>query len=396
MKRTIFYSWQTDLPNNTNRSFIESCLNIVVSKVGKSEQFSIELAIDRDTKDTPGTPEIVDTIFNKIESCTLFVADISIINQKAELRKTPNPNVLIELGYAAKAIGWDKIICIYNKDYGSFDDLPFDLRQRRPLAYCLEGQDRAKVKNNIADAICNTVIGLDNKGLLYDELQDYLKVQVDTEILTIIKHLSYSIYGYENYTFNLQNVSNFLKLTDEEIANILKNNEFIGFQVLKQWGVNESCLRELVDKAISSNHYKTETIKPVINIIKWLGSFEKFNSSRITPNLFITSGKLCKKYTCFSGANINKHNDNLPDRYILLRKIDKQRGQVTDFGDFIEKQRIQKLLTIFKLNPKYLGVYVDMFKSFIEIANNWLAITNGEFIIDTNKAFEIRAMPNKG
>lgn len=26
MKRTIFYSWQSDLPNNSNRGFIESCI----------------------------------------------------------------------------------------------------------------------------------------------------------------------------------------------------------------------------------------------------------------------------------------------------------------------------------------------------------------------------------
>lgn len=27
MKINIFYSWQSDLPSNKNRSFIESCIN---------------------------------------------------------------------------------------------------------------------------------------------------------------------------------------------------------------------------------------------------------------------------------------------------------------------------------------------------------------------------------
>lgn len=129
MNRTIFYSWQSDLPNNSNRAFIESAIKKAISQLRNEGPFALELAIDRDTKKVPGTPEIVSTIFDKIDSSCLFIADISIINPKSKARKTPNPNVLLELGYAAKSIGWDRIICIYNSDLGSYDDLSFDLRQ---------------------------------------------------------------------------------------------------------------------------------------------------------------------------------------------------------------------------------------------------------------------------
>lgn len=390
MRRTVFYSWQSDLPNSTNRSFIESCLKLVISKVGQKEPLSVELAIDRDTKDTPGTPEIVDTIFKKIDDCCLFIADISIINKTSESRKCPNPNVLVELGYAAKSIGWERIICIYNKDFGSFEDLPFDLRQRRPLAYSLEDNTKDKVRNNIVDAVISTINSLNDKGLLYDELQDYLKVQVDTQILTIIKHLYRSLCGYEAGEFTLGEVNYFLGLTKPEIISLLSNNTHMGFQVFKQWHVIESDLRDIVDKTISSNHYKKEIIRIAISIIRWLGRWEKFNSYRIAPDMFINSGKVVKGYTCIPPDNTNKHNEKVQDRFILLRKLDKQHGQVVDFGDFIEKHRIQKLLAEVKLNPKYLEMYVANIAEFIETANSWLDITNGEFILDTNKAFEIR------
>ena len=49
--------------------------------------------------------------------------------------KTPNPNVLLELGFAASVIGWDNIICVYNTAFGIVEDLPFDLKFRRPLLY---------------------------------------------------------------------------------------------------------------------------------------------------------------------------------------------------------------------------------------------------------------------
>lgn len=91
---------------------------------------------DRDTLGVNGSPDITNTIFEKIEQSSLFICDISIINQnKSTERKLPNQNVLIELGYAIGVLGWDKIICIMNEDYGSISLLPFDLKQHRVVTY---------------------------------------------------------------------------------------------------------------------------------------------------------------------------------------------------------------------------------------------------------------------
>lgn len=73
-------------------------------------------------REETGMPDITESIFTKISNSSVFIADISIINDAWINRKTPNPNVLIELGYAARTLGWDKIICIFNSDYGSFND----------------------------------------------------------------------------------------------------------------------------------------------------------------------------------------------------------------------------------------------------------------------------------
>jgi len=57
----------------------------------------------------------------------------------------PNPNVLIELGYAVKTLGWNRIVCIFNEESGRIQDLPFDLRQRRVRSYKLkEGDDKTE------------------------------------------------------------------------------------------------------------------------------------------------------------------------------------------------------------------------------------------------------------
>ncbi|MCB0669221.1 MAG: hypothetical protein KDC80_25535, partial [Saprospiraceae bacterium] len=76
----IFYSWQSDLPNRFNRGFIHSVLEKVTKEISKEESVDINALIDRDTKNVSGAPSIVETIFNKIDNCDIFVGDISIIN----------------------------------------------------------------------------------------------------------------------------------------------------------------------------------------------------------------------------------------------------------------------------------------------------------------------------
>ncbi len=115
MIHNIFYSWQSDLPEENNKAYIGSCLHKALSKIKEDKNFSLEYVIDRATSKRIGTIDIAQTIFNKINTAKLFVADVSIINhQSRKNRKTPNPNVLIELGYAVRTIGWENVICIFN------------------------------------------------------------------------------------------------------------------------------------------------------------------------------------------------------------------------------------------------------------------------------------------
>ena len=44
---TIFYSWQSDLPNNTNRGFIHDVLKKAVGNIRKT--MKIDADLDRDT-----------------------------------------------------------------------------------------------------------------------------------------------------------------------------------------------------------------------------------------------------------------------------------------------------------------------------------------------------------
>lgn len=136
----VFYSWQSDLANRTNRTFIQEALQKAIDAVLESD-LELDLILDRDTQDTPGAPDIAQTILSKIDQAAIVVADVSIINPGISGRLTPNPNVLFELGYAVHALSWDNVLLVFNQATGRIEDLPFDLRPRRPVTYKLSEQD---------------------------------------------------------------------------------------------------------------------------------------------------------------------------------------------------------------------------------------------------------------
>ena len=140
----IFYSWQSDLPNSTNRSFIQTALERAAQSIRNDPAIAVEPVVDRDTTGVPGSPDIADTILEKIDSCQVFVCDVSIINPDDGQRPTPNPNVLLELGFALKRLGWPYIIMIFNSARSPVEHLPFDLRTKRVTVYSVQESDPDK------------------------------------------------------------------------------------------------------------------------------------------------------------------------------------------------------------------------------------------------------------
>lgn len=137
MEFTIFYSWQS-MHHKANKSLIQKALEDAIKQIKTSDTFTLQPVLDRDTQGIPGSPSIADSIFNKIAQCGLFVCDVTFVANIDTERPVPNPNVLIELGYAAAVLGWERIISVMNEAYGEADLLPFDLQHRRwPIRYKL-------------------------------------------------------------------------------------------------------------------------------------------------------------------------------------------------------------------------------------------------------------------
>jgi len=134
---TVFYSWQSDSPSETNRNAIRAALRVASSKLEESSKWRI--LYDEATRGSAGSPNIPATILEKIKACDVFVCDITTINSAATdaPRKTPNPNVLFELGYAVSQLGWSRVVMVINEAFGTPKDAPFDIDRHRIGCYLL-------------------------------------------------------------------------------------------------------------------------------------------------------------------------------------------------------------------------------------------------------------------
>ena len=139
----IFYSWQSDLDDSFKMDqirFIENAIKNIETADDIGEKTFL---IDKATRDTSGAINIIESIDSKIKECDIFIADISIINKRSKFRKTPNPNVMFELGLAVESVGWNSIIFVMNEHFGSYDHLPFDIKTRRAITFSLTAQQKS-------------------------------------------------------------------------------------------------------------------------------------------------------------------------------------------------------------------------------------------------------------
>lgn len=152
----VFWSWQNDYLPKTCRTFIRETLLTAIARLG--EELGVDDAdrpeLDHDTKGERGMVDIAATILAKISRSAVFVADLTPVGQSEAGKWLPNPNVMIELGWAMQKPGWERVIGVLNTASGAeIEDLPFDIRQRRILTYVLaENADkatRASVQNKL-------------------------------------------------------------------------------------------------------------------------------------------------------------------------------------------------------------------------------------------------------
>lgn len=152
----VFWSWQSDRRGKTNRHVIKRALEKAISELNEKDELrepgeDRELQLDHDTKGMPGMPEIAATVMEKIDSATVFVAEVTPVARTDNGKDVMNPNVALELGYAMHRLKAANCLGVFNTHFGEVKDVPFDIQHRRwPITFRLS-DDATKTEIEAAE-----------------------------------------------------------------------------------------------------------------------------------------------------------------------------------------------------------------------------------------------------
>ena len=158
----IFYSWQSYIGGKANREYIQEQIQSSCNKLG------LNATILEDSRGTTGAADIPNIILSKIIQSDIFICDITPVNTidlpNGKKRAIPNPNVMFELGFAVRSLGWDMVLLVVNQEYGDVEFMPFDISKHTIITYRRkEGVQESDTSLELEDSIKKII---DN----YDEL----------------------------------------------------------------------------------------------------------------------------------------------------------------------------------------------------------------------------------
>lgn len=158
----IFYSYQSDINSNLNKIFIR---NAIIEAIARIEDFQIEPLIEG-FYGSGGNPPPTETMLKQSRKSDIFVGDVTFTSSRiwqsptvgfsedansitveiakpANLKPSPNPNVLLETGYSWALKTFNRTILVMNTAFGQGNQLPVDMGSLRwPIGYNLS-EDRA-------------------------------------------------------------------------------------------------------------------------------------------------------------------------------------------------------------------------------------------------------------
>lgn len=168
----VFFAYQTDTEDKFNKGFIHQAALNAIQKL-KDEGYDVEF--DYGFNKTSGNPILINEMLKKNDEADLVLVDLTFTSSKSgfgvpkfnvlghtiqkykieEDKFSPNPNVLLETGYAWSGKGQYRTLTVMNTAFGARSELPVDLKSFRwPIDYHLNEanyQDRKNVRKKLTE-----------------------------------------------------------------------------------------------------------------------------------------------------------------------------------------------------------------------------------------------------
>jgi hypothetical protein len=193
----IFWSWQSDTPGKIGRFVVRDALRQAIEELQTSSEIEEptsketreSLHLDHDIQGVAGSPDLVSTIFAKIDQSAVLVADVTLVGRAPDRidgagktvpgKKLINSNVAIELGYGLRSLTDKRVLLVFNEHYGKHEELPFDLRHKGgAVVFDLsDGASRQKIEAEKQKL----------KGEFIRRLKTYIEAEVVSTMLPVVE-----------------------------------------------------------------------------------------------------------------------------------------------------------------------------------------------------------------
>lgn len=215
-----------------------------------------------------------------------------------------------------------------------------------------------------------------SKNKLNKEIFEYCQIGVNNEILSISNQIHKIIHPLKGYKYK-DSIFEIFNLSESQLEEILKNNEFLGFQVYKHWVVTINHLEKLLENPLILRNFDDDIIKCVISILKHIYRLGNLLDGK---DLYYDTGKHSTEYIVVKGTDINKDNKLYPDRYLLMKPIDSKHSVVIDFGDIYQYNK-DKCLKVFKINDKYVSILALEICTLLKDFDTWKKLIGNQLIL---------------
>lgn len=202
-----------------------------------------------------------------------------------------------------------------------------------------------------------------NKEIFY-----YAKSYIDGDVLSILMNLTKLLYGVEK-GIQLNRPIDLKKASKEYIQDILKEKKIMGFQLFKIWVESLKNFSKILENNFILNRLNDAHI---LILIKIINSLRRIENVLVRENVAdALEEKLDPEdYKVIKGTKINIENTEFPSRYLLLKRLEKDKFVVKDFGDFREEDK-GKLLTYYKIKPEKLDLVSSSIFNTLKLITKW-------------------------
>ncbi len=215
---------------------------------------------------------------------------------------------------------------------------------------------------------------------LNHEIFDYIKVNIDSELILLTGNLDKSLYTQQEMKqrFNaLKSINTFLSMDIPQIQKTLSEKEFVGFFIFKRVEVRGKAIDEILKNPLFVSKLNNDQIISLIEIKKAISNLE---TVLLMKELYQNTGNVLKDHKVVNALDISVENKEHPDDYILMQYAGTDKFIVIDSGTFSNYRANECALKYYKVNLELVDVYATSIYMVIESINKWVSITNGELL----------------